>query len=69
MDELFTNNNIQNMFAQLGTRVGNDYVPSKNCYSKYNVSNRYYFHIYYHQCFIIIYTNDKCVETKQLFWC
>nr|ARM65416.1 timeless A variant [Acyrthosiphon pisum] len=32
MDELFKNSNTQNMFAQLGTRVGNDYVPSKNCY-------------------------------------
>jgi len=37
MDELFRNSNTQNMFAQLGTRIGNDYVPSKNCYSKYNV--------------------------------
>jgi len=37
MDELFKNSNTQNMFAQLGTCVGNDYVPSENCYSKYNV--------------------------------
>lgn len=37
MDELFKNSNTQNMFAHLGNRVGNDYVPSKNCFSKYNV--------------------------------
>ncbi|XP_026821467.1 protein timeless [Rhopalosiphum maidis] len=32
MDEIFKNSNTQNMFAHLGTRVGNDYVPSKNCF-------------------------------------
>ncbi|CAH1731206.1 protein timeless [Aphis gossypii] len=32
MDELFKNSNTQNMFAHLGNRVGNDYVPSKNCF-------------------------------------
>jgi hypothetical protein len=32
--DIFKNNNTQNMFSQLGNFVGNEFIPSDDCYSK-----------------------------------
>lgn len=42
--DIFQNSNTQNMFAQLGTFVDNEYILSDDCYSKYYCFN--YLNIY-----------------------
>lgn len=34
--ELLNNSNIQSMFTQLGTFVDDEFVPSDDCYRKFN---------------------------------